>query len=83
MVGAPLAGALETTLETFSAIADQIGVFGGGEKELKPITIITYDSAAIYPRELRHFGLLVFDECHHLPAPTYRQIAISAFTPLR
>ncbi len=66
-----------------STIGDQIGVFGGGEKELKPITIITYDSAAIYPRELRHFGLLVFDECHHLPAPTYRQIAISAFTPLR
>ncbi len=63
--------------------ADEIGVFGGGEKELKPITIITYDSAALYPRELRHFGLLIFDECHHLPAPTYRLIAESAFTPLR
>ena len=63
--------------------ADEIGVFGGGEKELKPITIITYDSAALYPRELRNFGLLIFDECHHLPAPTYRLIAESAFTPLR
>ncbi len=63
--------------------ANEIGVFGGGEKELKPITIITYDSAALYPRELRHFGLLIFDECHHLPAPTYRLIAESAFTPLR
>lgn len=62
---------------------EEIGTFGGGEKDLKPITIITYDSAALYPRELRHFGLLIFDECHHLPAPTYRQIAISAFTPLR
>lgn len=62
---------------------DDIGVFGGGEKEIKPITIITYDSAALYPRELRHFGLLIFDECHHLPAPTYRLIAESAFTPLR
>ncbi len=61
----------------------EIGVFGGGEKEIKPITIITYDSAALYPRELRHFGLLIFDECHHLPAPTYRLIAESAFTPLR
>jgi len=61
----------------------EIGLFGGGEKEMKPITIITYDSAALYPRELRHFGLLVFDECHHLPAPTYRLIAESAFTPLR
>src|SRR6266487_6767096 len=49
---------------------DDIGLFGGGEKEMKPITIITYDSAALYPRELRRFGLLIFDECHHLPAPT-------------
>ncbi len=62
---------------------DEIGIFGGGEKEIKPITIITYDSAALYPRELRAFGLLIFDECHHLPAPTYRSIAESAFTPLR
>jgi len=61
----------------------EIGLFGGGEKEMKPITIITYDSAALYPRELWHFGLLVFDECHHLPAPTYRLIAESAFTPMR
>ncbi len=61
----------------------EIGTFGGGEKEMKPITIITYDSAALYPRELQRFGLLVFDECHHLPAPTYRLIAESAFTPLR
>src|SRR5438477_10543851 len=63
--------------------ADDIGLFGGGEKDLKPITIITYDSAALYPRELSRFGLLIFDECHHLPAPTYRLIAESAFTPLR
>lgn len=62
---------------------DEIGVFGGGKKELKPITIITYDSASIYPRELKHFGLLIFDECHHLPAPGYRVIAESAFTPIR
>jgi superfamily II DNA or RNA helicase len=62
---------------------EEIGLFGGGEKEMKPITIITYDSAALYPRELKRFGLLIFDECHHLPAPTYRLIAESAFTPLR
>ncbi|GAC1350676.1 MAG: DEAD/DEAH box helicase family protein [Ktedonobacteraceae bacterium] len=73
---AALAAALSLSL-------DDIGIFGGGEKDLKPITIITYDSAALYPRELRRFGLLIFDECHHLPAPTYRLIAESAFTPLR
>lgn len=61
----------------------QLGVFGGGTKELAPITIMTYDSAALYPHEVRRFGLLIFDECHHLPAPTYRQIAERAFTPFR
>jgi superfamily II DNA or RNA helicase len=69
--------------DSLSINTDEIGIFGGGEKELKPITIITYDSAALYPRELNRFGLLIFDECHHLPAPTYRLIAQSAFTPLR
>src|SRR5258706_6180544 len=62
---------------------EKIGVFGGGEKDIRPITIITYNSAALYPRELRRFGLLIFHECHHLPAPTFRLIAESAFTPLR
>ncbi|HLH60684.1 MAG TPA: DEAD/DEAH box helicase [Ktedonobacteraceae bacterium] len=68
---------------TSPALSDKIGVFGGGDKDIRPVTIITYDSAALYPRELRRFGLLIFDECHHLPAPTYRLIAESAFTPLR
>jgi len=63
--------------------SDDIGVFGGGEKEIKPVTIITYDSATLYTRELNRFGLLVWDECHHLPAPSYRLIAEGAFTPFR
>ena len=78
-----LTSALGLSTDDASAAAEKIGVFGGGEKDIRPITIITYDSAALYPRELRHFGLLIFDECHHLPAPTYRLIAESAFTPLR
>ena len=60
-----------------------IGVVGGGERTPHPITIITYESAALYPALLSRFGLLIFDECHHLPAPTYRQIALGAFTPVR
>ncbi len=78
-----LAGDGFPKVEDGSALSEKIGVFGGGEKDIRPITIITYDSAALYPRELRRFGLLIFDECHHLPAPTYRLIAESAFTPLR
>src|SRR5260370_194443 len=39
--------------------------------------------ARLHPELLRRFGLLVFDECQHLPAPAYRQIAEGAFTPYR
>lgn len=66
-----------------SLSSEEIGIFGGGEKDIKPITIITYDSAALYTHELKRFGLIVWDECHHLPAPTYRLIAEGAFTPFR
>ena len=78
-----LASTLGLSTGDASTAGEEIGVFGGGEKDIRPITIITYDSAALYPRELRRFGLLIFDECHHLPAPTYRLIAESAFTPFR
>ncbi|MGZ3585470.1 MAG: DEAD/DEAH box helicase, partial [Ktedonobacterales bacterium] len=60
-----------------------IGIYGGGDHDVQPITIVTYESAQIHPELLRRFGLLIFDECHHLPAPTYRQIAEGAFTPHR
>ena len=62
---------------------EHVGVFGGGDHEIAPVTVITYESAQLHPELLRHFGLLIFDECHHLPAPTYRQIAAGAFTPYR
>ena len=60
-----------------------VGSWGGGEKELKPVTVITYDSAAIHTRILGQFGLLVFDEVHHLPADTYRTIAQGAIATAR
>ena len=69
--------------EALGRAPEDIGIYGGGAHEVQPITIITYESAAIHPELLRRFGLLIFDECHHLPAQTYRQIAEGAFTPLR
>ena len=60
-----------------------IGLYGGGDRDMRPLTIVTYESAELHPELLWHFGLLVFDECHHLPAPTYRRIAEGAFTPYR
>lgn len=62
---------------------EAIGVYGGGAHEVRPITVVTYESAQMHPELLRSFALLVFDECHHLPAPTYRQIAEGAFAPHR
>lgn len=70
-------------VDALAAPPEMIGVYGGGAREIAPITIITYDSALLHPEILWRFGLLIFDECHHLPAPTYRQIAEGAFTPLR
>ena len=70
-------------VEALAAPPEMVGVYGGGTHEIAPITIITYESALLRPELLWRFGLLIFDECHHLPAPTYRQIAEGAFTPLR
>ncbi len=58
--------------------------YGGGEKELGCVTVITYDSAYINVERLGNkFGLIVFDEVHHLPSPGYRQIAELSAAPLR
>ncbi len=75
----------QTALAGFYGLADKeiIGVFGGGRQELKPLTIITYDSAIIHARHLNRFGLLVFDEAHHLPAESYKAAAEGAFAPYR
>jgi superfamily II DNA or RNA helicase len=62
---------------------DEVGVWGGGDKQLRPVTVVTYDSAAIHGRTLQGFGLLVFDEVHHLPADTYRTIAEGSIATAR
>src|SRR5260370_41317883 len=57
---------------------------GRGAHDVRPITVPTYDSAYIHmPRLGNKFGLIVFDECHHLPGPTYGQAAICALAPFR
>lgn len=61
-----------------------IGMLGGGRHEICPITVATYDSAAIHIERLGDkFGLVIFDECHHLPAPQYQSIALGAIAPFR
>jgi superfamily II DNA or RNA helicase len=70
-------------IETAGAPANEVGVVGGGERTVRPITVMTYDSAAMPRRKLDEFGLLIVDETHHLPAPTYRAIAGKAAAPWR
>ncbi len=60
-----------------------VGATGGGEHHIGPITIITYDSAAMRRRRLSGYGLVVFDEVHHLPAQSYRAIVEKCRAPWR
>lgn len=75
----------QTALAAYFGLKDKaaIGVWGGGKQEIKPLTIMTYDSAIIHTRHLNKFGLLVFDEAHHLPAESYRNAAEGAFATYR
>jgi len=64
--------------------ATEVGMIGGGSYDLRPLTVTTYDSAHLHMGRLgNRFGLLVFDECHHLPGPTYGQAAVCALAPFR
>lgn len=67
-----------------AAFGEDIGLLGGGSHELRPITVATYDSCALHlDRYGDRFGLVVFDEVHHLPAPGYARAAEGAIAPLR
>lgn len=61
-----------------------IGLLGGGIKDIQTITVATYDSALIHVTHLGNcFGLLVFDECHHLPGEQYQFTALGSIAPFR
>lgn len=61
-----------------------VGLLGGGYHDIQPLTVTTYDSAHIHlERWGNRFGLLVFDECHHLPGPSYMASAQGALAPYR
>lgn len=66
------------------AFGGPVGVLGGGSHEVHDITVATYDSAWMHVgRYGDRFGLLVFDEVHHLPGPTFAQAADGCIAPFR
>ncbi|WP_277552521.1 DEAD/DEAH box helicase family protein [Halobaculum limi] len=70
--------------ELETAFDCQIGRLGGGEQRVEPLTVSTYDSAYLRADELGdRFGLLVFDEVHHLGGEGYRDIARLFAAPAR
>ena len=53
------------------------GVIGDSVYRVKPVSVTTYDSACIHMDRLGdRFGLIVFDECHHLPGESYALAAL-------
>jgi superfamily II DNA or RNA helicase len=71
-----------SVLEKFFQV--EIGMLGGGSREVRDITVSTYDSAVLRMEFIGNkFGLVVFDECHHLPGPVNRQSAAMCLAPFR
>ncbi len=67
-----------------SLTPDEIGEYSGSVKEIRPVTIATYQvmttkRAGVYRHlellDARDWGLIVYDEVHLLPAPIFRMTA--------
>ncbi len=62
----------------------EVGIVGGGEHTVHPLTVTTYDSAYLHMEHLgNRFGLVVFDEVHHLPSAAYALAAELCLAPFR
>ena len=61
-----------------------VGVVGGGDYQVHDLTVTTYDSAYLHMEHLgNRFGMVVFDECHHLPGEAYATAARFCLAPFR
>ena len=63
---------------------NEIGEYSGARKEIRPVTIATYQvltlkRKGVYPHlellDARDWGLVIYDEVHLLPAPIFRMTA--------
>jgi DNA excision repair protein ERCC-3 len=71
-------------LHRTSLTEDEIGEYSGSRKEIRPVTIATYQvmttrRKGVYTHlellDARDWGLIVYDEVHLLPAPIFRMTA--------
>jgi superfamily II DNA or RNA helicase len=67
-----------------NAFKTAVGVYYGGEKTLHPLTVTTYHSAGdLIAEHGNTFKLIIFDEVHHLPAPSWGETALMSPSPFR
>ena len=77
---------IDELLDKTNLTKDQIAEYTGENKEIKPVTIATYqiltwrpDKTGPYPHfsifHERPWGLIIYDEVHMLPAPVFRVVA--------
>ena len=71
-------------LKRTSLTDDEIGEYSGARKQVRPVTIATYQvltlrRKGVYPHlellDARDWGLIIYDEVHLLPAPIFRMTA--------
>ena len=66
--------------------ADQVGEYNGSSKDVRPVTVATYNIMTWRPRDdsefphlrlfdERNWGLIIYDEVHLLPAPVFQVTA--------
>ncbi len=74
----------EELLKRTSLTEDEIGEYSGTKKEIRPVTIATYQvmttrRKGVYAHlelfDAKDWGLVVYDEVHLLPAPIFRMTA--------
>jgi len=62
----------------------EAGRLGGGFDDVKDVTVAIYNSAVKKINEIRdRFDLAIFDECHHIPAETFKNVAFKLTAPYR
>jgi len=71
-------------LRRTSLTEDEIGEYSGAKKEVRPVTVATYQvmttrRKGVYTHlellDARDWGLIIYDEVHLLPAPIFRMTA--------